>query len=210
METSNPELEIEVKFLLNDRSGYEKRLRSIGASLVQPRTRELNYRFDTADHALSSTHQVLRLRQDQKIILTYKGPALPDKSVSVRREIELEVQDFQAAKDLLESLGYSVYVMYEKFRTVYTLNELEITVDELPYGVFTEIEGGDAHLIERTAASLSLLWSYRILNSYLFLFDQVRAKLGLQMQNLTFADFKGIAVTPEDLGVKAADVTTFL
>ena len=101
-------------------------------------------------------------------------------------------------------------VLYEKYRTVYTLNELEITLDEMPFGVFTEIEGGDAQTIERMAASLSLLWSQRILESYLMLFDRVKQNRGLTLQNLTFDEFKGTSVTATDLGVKAADVTTYL
>jgi adenylate cyclase class IV len=63
-------LEKEVKFYLSDLSSYENRLRSLGAVLLQPRTRELNYRFDTKDLNLSRSQQVLRLRQDQKNILT--------------------------------------------------------------------------------------------------------------------------------------------
>jgi len=203
-------LEVEVKFFLDDPAGFEKRLRSIGANLVQPRTHELNYRFDTPDLSLTRTRQVLRIRQDQKVILTYKGPAIQGQPVSMRKEIEMEVSDFQAARDLFESLGYQVSVLYEKYRTVYTLNQLEITLDEMPFGIFTEIEGGNAQVIERMAASLSLLWSQRILESYLMLFDHVKRNRGLDLQNLTFADFKGISVSAKDLGVKAADVTTFL
>lgn len=203
-------LEVEVKFYLNDPAGFEKRLRSIGANLVQPRTHESNYRFDTPDLSLTRTRQVLRIRQDQNVIITYKGPALADQPVSMRKEIELEVKDFEAARELLESLGFQISVLYEKYRTVYTLNQLEITIDEMPFGVFTEIEGGDAQTIERTAASLSLLWSQRILESYLMLFDRVKQSRGLQLQNLTFAEFKGVTVSAKDLGVKAADVTTYL
>lgn len=203
-------LEVEVKFYLDDPMSFEKRLRSIGANLVQPRTHELNYRFDTPDMSLTRARRVLRLRQDQNVIITYKGPAQQGQAVSVRQEIELEVNDFQAAHDLLEALGYQVSVLYEKYRTVYTLNELEITIDEMPFGMFSEIEGGDAQIIERTAASLSLLWSQRILQSYLMLFAHVKQNRGLQLQNLTFAEFKGIAVTAEDLGVKPADIATYL
>ena len=203
-------LEVEVKFFLDDPAGFEKRLRSIGANLVQPRTHELNYRFDTPDLTLTRTRQVLRLRQDQAVVVTYKGPALQGQAVSMRKEIELEVNNFQAAKDLFEALGYQVAVLYEKYRTVYTLNELEITLDEMPFGVFTEIEGGDAQTIERMAASLSLLWSQRILESYLMLFERVKQNRGLKLQNLTFDEFKGMSVSAPDLGVKAADVTTYL
>lgn len=203
-------LEIEVKFYLNDRDGYERRLRSIGANLVQPRTHELNYRFDLPDRSLSRENRVLRVRQDQNVIITYKDAALPDQAVSKRREIELEVNNFDDAKALLEALGYEVYVVYEKYRTVYTLNDLEITLDELPYGVFTEIEGGNAHLIERTAVTLSLVWQHRILTSYLKLFEHLTQKKSIQAANLTFTDFKGYSVNADDLGVKAADITAYL
>jgi adenylate cyclase class 2 len=203
-------LEVEAKFLLNDRVGYERRLRSIGASLVQPRTHEMNYRFDLPDRSLSKESRVLRLRQDQNTVITYKDAALPNQPVSMRREIELKVYDFDDAKNLLEALGYQVYVIYEKYRTIYTLNDLEITIDELPYGVFTEIEGGDARRIEHTAASLSLLWSHRILSSYLVLFEHLRQKKDLKAPNLTFADFKGLSITSEDLGIKAADTSAYL
>jgi len=106
-------LEVEAKFLLNDRVGYERRLRSIGASLVQPRTHEMNYRFDLPDRSLSKESRVLRLRQDQNTVITYKDAALPNQPVSMRREIELKVLRFHDAKNLLEALGYQVYVIYE-------------------------------------------------------------------------------------------------
>jgi adenylate cyclase class 2 len=207
---TEPYLEIEAKFYLNDREGYERRLRSIGASMVQPRTLETNYRFDLPDHSLSGQGRVLRLRQDQHVFITYKDPSLPNQPVTMRREIELEVQDFKTALELLLALGYQVYVIYEKYRTVYSLSNLEITVDELPYGVFTEIEGGDPQLIERTAASLSLLWQHRILSSYLALFQHLKQRCALEAQNLTFAEFKGLSFTQDDLGVKAADIATYL
>ena len=60
-----PPLEVEIKFYLSDMSSFEKRLRSIGASLVRPRTHELNYRFDTPTMSLTREHRVLRLRQEK-------------------------------------------------------------------------------------------------------------------------------------------------
>jgi hypothetical protein len=44
-------VEMEVKFYLSDPNSFEQRLRSIGASLFQPRTFETNLRFDTRDLA---------------------------------------------------------------------------------------------------------------------------------------------------------------
>ena len=203
-------LEMEVKFYLNDPSGYEKRLRSIGASLKQPRTHELNYRFDNPDLSLTRAHRVLRLRQDQNVIITYKGPAQSNQPVSIRQEIELEVGDLTTARSFLEALGYRVSVQYEKYRTTYDLNGLEITLDEMPFGVFTELEGDNPAHIQTVAASLSLLWSTRITDSYIMLFDHIRQSRNLPLQNLTFDEFTGVAISPDDLGVKPADSPVYL
>jgi adenylate cyclase class 2 len=198
-------VEMEVKFYLLDKAAYENRLRSIGAKLERIRTHESNYRFDTPEMSLSREHRVLRLRQDNATILTYKGPAETQSDVSVRPEIEFEVSDFTAARQLLEALGYVESVRYEKWRTVYALDDLEITLDEMPFGNFTEIEGQDARAIQQTATVLALDWSTRITSSYMVLFDRVRKKKDLIIPNLTFEDFRGITVSQEELDIKPAD-----
>lgn len=205
-----PPLEVEIKFYLTDMPAYEKRVRSIGANLVRPRTREVNYRFDTPEMRLAREHRVLRLRQDNSIILTYKGPTEVKDGVSVRPEIELEVNDFQAASDLLEALGFRLSLKYEKWRTIYQLGELEITLDEMPFGNFTEIEGGDSAQIKKTAALLALDWKTGITNSYLLLFDHLKTARNLAINDLTFEALKNITVKPAELGVKASDLPRFL
>ena len=203
-------LEMEVKFFLNDPASFEQRLRSIGANLIQPRTFETNLRFDTSDLALSKEHRVLRLRQEQGAFLTYKGPSEWGKSVTVRQEIEIGVSDFESTHLLLEALGYHIHVRYEKWRTKYLLDNLEIDLDEMPFGFFVEIEGDDAQKIEKVAAMISLVWANRVNDSYLKLFEFLKNKKHLAVENLTFDDFKGHKITPDDLGVKAGDIVAYL
>ncbi len=205
-----PPLEKEVKFYINDLSSLEERLRQLGAVLQQPRTHEQNYRFDTQELDLTHSHKVLRIRKDSQVIMAYKGPALSDSELRIRTEIELVVNDFDNAVSFLEALGYSLVVQYEKWRSVYLLNGLEIMLDELPYGYFSEIEGDDEAAIRRTAASLALNWNCRINESYLALFDHVKSKINPPVQNLTFAEFKNRPITPADLGVKPADIPYYL
>jgi len=205
-----PTLEIEVKFYLTDMLSYEKRVRSIGANLIRLRTREVNYRFDTPEMSLAREHRVLRLRQDNSTLLTYKGPTQVNNGVSVRPEIELEVNDFQAASDLLEALGFRLSLKYEKWRTIYQLGELEITLDEMPFGNFTEIEGEDSALIQRTASQLALDWNTGITDSYLLLFDHLKSARNLVINDLTFEALKNVTVSPADLGVKPSDLPKFL
>ncbi len=205
-----PPVEVEVKFFLTDMNSFEKRVRAIGASLVRPRTREINYRFDTPDMTLAREHRVLRLRQDNSAILTYKGPTQVVDGTSIRPEIELEVDDFDAAGKLLEALGFRLSVKYEKWRTIYQFGKVEIALDEMPFGNFTELEGGDPALLQKTAALLALDWKTGITNSYLLLFDRLKSNKNLEIPDLTFEALKNLSVKPVDLGVKPSDLPKFL
>jgi adenylate cyclase class 2 len=206
----NSTLEKEVKFYITDLAALKDRLLAIGAHQTQPRTRELNYRFDTPDGQLAHSGRALRLRQDMHTLLTFKGPSSLESGVRVRPEYEAVVDDFNATRSILEGLGYVLTVSYEKWRAVYQYNGLEITLDELPYGNFTEIEGADTAAIQTTARVLSLDWAARIQESYLELFAHLKKTRGLTMNDLTYNAFNGVAVTWLDLGVRPADLPAFL
>jgi adenylate cyclase, class 2 len=203
---SEHEQEVEVKFYLSNLPAFEQRLKYAGAELLQARVHEINLRYDTPDGALSRAYRVLRLRLDQCATMTYKGPAEANQPVSVRQEIEIEISNFTAASHLLEALGYKMVVMYEKQRTTYTLNNVRVTLDELPFGNFTELEGPDAQTIQDLANILDLDWEARSVESYLSLFKHIREVRHLSVQNLSFDEFQGIAITTEDLGVRPADL----
>ncbi len=202
---NNQEKEIEAKFYLSDQNGLRERLEQAGAALAKPRVLEINLRFDTPGKALSSRGQVLRLRQDAAVRMTYKGPAEAGQSVAVRREIEFEVSDREAAKDLLEALGYEVMVMYEKYRTTYHYGGAEITLDEMPYGNFCEIEAPDAETVHTLADRFQLEWGARINASYLDLFGRLKTSRQLTARHLSFAELSGQTYSPEDMGVKVSD-----
>jgi adenylate cyclase class 2 len=206
MAQNEKEMEMEVKFYLHDLSALAQKLEKEGATLVQSRIFELNLRFDTPDGLLARTSRVLRLRHDVQAVMTFKGPNQPDGGVSVRQEIEFKVSDLTAARHLLEALGYQVNVIYEKYRTTYDLDGVMITLDEMPYGDFAEIEGPDPAVIRSMAEKFGLNWKAGIVDSYLGLFARIKTARGLSMRDLTFGAFKGIAVHREDLGVYPADV----
>lgn len=219
-------MELEVKFLLANPGAFLDRLKTLGAHLESPRVYETNLRFDTPDRALTRSYQVLRLRQDAKVRVTYKGPGKLDGGVRARQEIEFGVDNFEAAKATFEALGYEVSFVYEKYRTTYQLSvgsddfsrcepgttevvttarTVEIVFDETPLGTFTEIEGPDAASIQTTAHRLSLDWAARINDSYVYLFEKAKLSLGLPFRDLTFDNFGDIKVTPASLGVRFGD-----
>ncbi len=197
--------EIEAKFYLSNPGALCDRLSSLGAAVKHPRVFEINLRFDTPDGKLVQNQQVLRLRKDERIRLTYKGPTEPLRNVAIRDEIEIEVSDYAAAQNFLEALGFQVVISYEKWRTTYQLGSVEAVLDELPFGTFCELEGPDEKAIEKAAKSLTLQWENRSTLSYLALFSQFVSKRGLNLKNLTFTEFKGISVTYSDLGLLPAD-----
>lgn len=198
--------EIEVKFCVKDLEQIEVRLQRLKAKQVQARIHEYNLRFDTPAGELARQSIILRLRRDTAFHLTLKtGNTLLD-GVSQRREIEFKVSDFEAARVLLEALGYQVSMVYEKYRAIYRLESVLITLDEMPFGGFVEIEGPDGGGIQETSNKLGLNWDARVLASYADLFQVIQVALGLETRDLTFDYFKGIDVSANHLGIHYADV----
>jgi adenylate cyclase class 2 len=197
--------ELEIKLYLSDMPAFQRKVEALGGQLTEPRLHEINLRFDTPEGELTRTAQVLRLRKDTVARLTYKGPGETMDGVHARREIEFTVSDFQSAKALLETLGYRISLMYEKFRTTYTLDGLQVTLDEMPYGNFTEIEGSPAAAIHAVAEKLGINWEARILDSYTSLFERLRNQMNLTFRDLSFENFSALDITPTDLGVIPAD-----
>jgi len=189
--------------MISDRAALQAKLLALRAELKHARVFESNLRFDLPDGSLSARRLVLRLRQDERARLTLKGPAEIGAEVTTRSEIEFEVSSFDNARALLEALGYRLSVMYEKYRTTYALGGCEVTLDEMPYGDFAEIEGPGAEAIRGVANLLGLAWETRTAESYLMLFSRLRAA-GLSAQNLSFAEVTQ-NFPPEAFGLKASD-----
>lgn len=196
-------METEVKFVLSDPQSFLEKGKQAGAVCTQERVFERNLRFDTPDGRLRAAHQVLRLRQDTRARMTFKGPAQENAPVAIRPEIEFTVSDFDAAQSFLEALGYEISVIYEKYRTSFDLEGAEVSLDEMPFGTFCEIEGRDADQIKELSGRLGLHWDDRINESYLALFERVKARRNLNMRDLTFDAFRGMGILPQDFLAEA-------
>jgi adenylate cyclase class 2 len=197
--------EIEVKLFVNDLAAVENWLITAGAKCVQKRTHELNLRFDTPDLILTKAGKALRLRSDTAARLTFKGPNQTDEGVSIRQEIEFEASDYHSAQAFLIALGYQVIFIYEKHRTTYDYQDMHISLDELPYGRFVEIEGVTPEGIKSLVQRIGLSWDTRIFQSYVVLFEQLRQAQQLPFRDLLYENFSTYRPTPQELGVAAAD-----
>ncbi len=195
--TDHRHVEIEAKIRVEDLAEIEQKLRDAGASIQSERVYERNVRYEDAHETLTPAGRVLRLREDTRARLTYKEPQSAVDGVVTRTELEVTVSDFETANLLLQKLGFRPAWIYEKFRTTYALLGCEITLDELPFGPFVEVEG-EQDAIERVLQAIGLSDAPRITASYSDLFFRVRAALGLPFRDLTFDNFQGIRL-PEEL-----------
>jgi adenylate cyclase, class 2 len=197
--------EREIKFYIQDLPALAERLQMCGAELTRERTLERNFLMDTADQHLQKSGHLLRLRQDDRARVTFKEKTRVENGIRTRTEIELTVDNFAVARKLFESLGYQATVIYEKYRVVYRLGDVEVTLDELPFGNFVEIEAPNNAMIEGVAQMLRLDWSKGIGFNYMGLFEIVRERLGFSFNDMTFENFREVEVLPKHLGVAPAD-----
>lgn len=91
---------------------------------------------------LEEENALLRVRKiNEKTILTYKRKLSNNLGVKQHTEYETEVADAEAIENIIKSLGFQLGMVYEKRRKKFLLNNIEVVLDELPFGLFMEIEG---------------------------------------------------------------------
>lgn len=192
--------ETEVKFFMPELGVFREQLVKAGAILTKPRVFEQNVRFDTPDNQLLQRRELLRLRQDTAVTITFKGSPdeLEQGEVKRREEIEVNTTDFDNTVTIFKRLGFEPKQVYEKYRETFQLGALEIVLDEMPFGNFIELEG-EEEAIKTAVARLGLPWEKRILTNYLMLMAQLQAFHKLPFMDLTFANFEQWTVSVADI-----------
>ena len=192
-------LEIEVKFYLEDIEAMRERLIQSGAD-SNGRNFERNICLDNEDDGLFLSDSLLRLRKDDRATLTYKAiPDAGDPEFKVLKELEVEVSDFETMLNILCALGFHQSQSYEKYRETFTIGDAKLCLDQMPFGNFLEIEGGKDE-IRNLAQQIGMQWSRRIIGNYRFLFDIIKQRLLLSFSDITFENFSTVKL----------DIETFL
>lgn len=166
-------VEIEAKLRFDDLDLIRERLGTSAAALAR-RVLETNIFFDTEDRSLLAADEGLRLRVNrdlesgsEDVIITYKGPRQHGQLKS-REETELSVASAIDAATLLEKLGYSRVLTFEKRRESWRLDECHVELDELPYlGTFVEIEGPNEETVLSVKRKLGLADLANVKASYI-------------------------------------------
>ncbi len=134
-------IEIEKKYRLppERRRAVEETLQEFGAEF-RGEDNEENTIF--RGQALSKKGSILRIRKvGERTILTYKHRLSGDGGTKHQIEEETEVADAVSIRNIVEALGLVAGVVYEKRRKTWKFRETEVVIDELPFGLFMEIEG---------------------------------------------------------------------
>lgn len=141
-------IEVEKKYRMTtqQRERVLEKLRAANARFVKEDF-ETNTIFTGG--ALSVKQSILRLRTTaDKTVLTYKESLPGDASVKRRVEHETTIENGSAMNEIVLSLGYKPHLIYEKRRQTWHFETVEITVDDLPFGFYLEIEGEEAAILD--------------------------------------------------------------
>ncbi len=184
-------LEIEAKIKVADHQRVRAALPQHGTQ-VAPRCLETNRIFD-GEMNLLARGCGLRVRQisDERgqIVggsLTYKGPIEPG-PLKVRPEIETPVADPRAAAEILEALGFTPRLTFQKYRETWAVGACVVELDEVPHlGCFIEIEGPSAEEVHEVRHRIGLAGEPLIQQSYISLLVEHCRSHGLPTDLIAF------------------------
>ena len=134
-------IEIEKKYRLGEKRLEEitAKLNSLGATFVKE-VFEVNYQHRGGE--MDERCATLRLRKvGDFTVLTYKEKIGTESGAKQKIEYETTVSDVEATERIIERLGYKLTAVYEKRRKYWVFGGAEIVLDELPFGLYMEIEG---------------------------------------------------------------------
>jgi adenylate cyclase class 2 len=139
-------IEIEKKYRLNKKQRDEigRRLHELGA-----RASELEFEENTLYRGgrLDRGGCALRLRRvNGRALLTFKQRYPTKSSIKRQREEETEIGDADTLAAILRALEFRPALVYEKRRRRWHIGQAEVALDELPFGLFMEIEGSEKEI----------------------------------------------------------------
>ena len=165
------EIEKKYRLTLKDRRTIEKHLRALGS---QPKPLEYEENTIYCGGNLGFGLRALRLRRvNGEAILTFKE-RIPSRSpIKHQKENETRVNNADATDAILRGVGFAPALIYEKRRTRWDIGKAKVVIDELPYGLFMEIEAS-----EREIKRVEKLIEAHVLPVVLETYPSITARMG--------------------------------
>ena len=162
-------IEKEIKLEIDDLEGMIAKLKSLGAGF-SGRKFQRTIRFEKGERELESDGLFLRVRSGFKNVLTMKIKK-ENENVFEREELEVEIENIEIVRKILNNLGFDKEKIMEKYRSKWRMGNVDICLDELPFGNFIEIEGQEKDIF-RIVKELGLKKEDKIIVTYWDLSDK--------------------------------------
>lgn len=136
--------EIEAKFFIDDKEKLRSILTSIDFSLIKKEFMMKRKTFN-CDH----NGEWIRVRDEgDKITMTYKN--IINNTIQGVNEIEITVNDFDKASDLINQTNFKETSYQENFREIWRNDECEVVIDTWPYlQNYIEIEALEEDIVRK-------------------------------------------------------------
>ncbi len=148
--------EIEAKWLNIDIEQIRKKLKGLGATLINKERLMTRKVYDFPDMRLEKIGGWARVRDEgDKITMSYKQ--LSDRTLHGTKEVTLVVDNFDEACNFLESIGLVANAFQETKRESWKLGDTEVELDTWPWiPSFVELESVSEEALKETASLLGL------------------------------------------------------
>ncbi len=147
------QIEYEATFLKVNKSLVRKQLKKVGAKLIKSEflQKRITFRFPKG-HEITGGFARVRDEGD-KITMSIK--VMDGSKIENQKEICLQVDSFKNAEQFLKTLGCKRKSFQESTREIWSLNNVEITIDEWPFlEPFVEIEGKSEKKVKQVSKQL--------------------------------------------------------
>jgi predicted adenylyl cyclase CyaB len=135
------EIEKKYRLTLGERRAIEKRLRELG---YKPKQVDFEENTIYRGGNLEFGKRAMRIRRvNGEAILTFKQRIPTNSLIKHQQENETRVSDAEATHEILLALGFAPTLIYEKRRTSWDVGKAKLVIDELPFGLFMEIEASE-------------------------------------------------------------------
>ncbi|MBT6691064.1 CYTH domain-containing protein [Candidatus Parcubacteria bacterium] len=158
-------IEYEATFIDVNKNNIRSRLKKAGAKMVYPEFMMKRYVW-----LLPKGHEIdgswARVRQEaDKITLSVKIVA-DNKKIEDQKELCIEVDSFDTARDILNTLGCQEKAYQESKRELWHLDGAEVTIDEWPFlDPFVEIEAESEQIVKAVSKKLNFDYSQALFGS---------------------------------------------
>lgn len=129
----------------------------------------------------------LRVRSGSKNTVTMKEKIGEDKNVRSRKETEFEISDVDQMAYILGKLGFTFVRIMEKYRINLQYKGAILSIDEMPFGMYLEIEGSEEG-VGKIASELGYSNSDKILGTYWEVFEEYKKENNLTGENIVFPE----------------------